>query len=79
MDPNARSNAVQVVRARRLDGGILLGHDTDELRAVRVLVEELHRAFPAYRERQDGLREDHRVPERENGNTPMDLALTREL
>ena len=73
------SDAVQVVGARRLDRSVLLSDDPDELRPVRVLVEELHRAFAADRERQNGLREDYRVPERENGNAPMDLTLTGEL
>ncbi len=71
--------AVQVVGPRRLDGGVLLGHDADELGAVRVLVEELYRAFAADRERQNRLREDDGVPKGKDGYTPMDLALIREL
>ena len=61
----AGANAMQVWAFGGVEASVALGNDEDGLFFTERL-DELDRAFAAYGERQDGVREQHRVAYRED-------------
>ncbi len=62
------SDLVEVNRLRVVDARVALGDHADELVLLLAqVVNQLQRAFPTHRERQNGVREQHRIANRQNG------------
>ena len=79
VDDRDRSDAVDVVEARRLDRGVLGGHEREHPVAGDDVVDQVDRALLADRERHDRLREDHGVLQRQHRQRRRQLDLDAQV
>ena len=74
-----RADAMQIRLARLLRRGIALGDHADRPVASRGLLDELERRGPPGREGQNGLREQHRVAQRQHGPAQREPSCLRAI
>ena len=74
VDVGERADPVEVALDRIVDGGVALGDDADDLALAHRVVHEGHRALPRHGQRQDGVGEQDRVAQRQDGELRRDLA-----
>ena len=74
VDVREGPDLVEIALDRVVDRGVPLRHDADDLALLHRVVHERDGALPGHRERQDGLREEQRVAQRQDPELGRDVA-----